>query len=1271
MERKRPSSARTTAVIAALMLLAGGPERASQAGQARTPPAPPADSSHYHPAFHPPPAIEAVERFLPAGSDGFPEEKTAEGIASELNGLGAAIRQRPVSIGAAAGAMIGPQFRGGPLLAGESDAASGVLEIARAGPSPAATLDRAAFQKELATLVAGFRTLDVAEFLITRIETEASGAARTTVRFDLSGTAAAGGRTERIGRWQMRWQEQAGHWTIAEWTTLGSVTSRSATPVFSEATSVAFGRIPAFTTQLTPNLDDWIARLDSAFMPGGMGHHGVSVGDADGDGLDDLYISQPSGLPNRLFRNNGDGTFSDITESAGMAVLDSTSQSLFIDVDNDGDEDLLLVTRGGPLLFTNDGKAHFTFVPDAFQLTHPLRGTLTSAAVADYDRDGFVDLYLCAYSFLIGASEDKAGPPAPYHDAENGPPNVLLHNDGHGHFVEVTDAVGLNEHNDRFSFAATWGDVDEDGWPDLLVANDFGRKNLYRNLGQVNGQVRFQDVTDSAGVADYGAGMSAAFVDYDNDGHLDIYTGNMWTAAGMRVTALPGFLPQAPPEIRALYQRHARGNSLFHNRGDGTFEDVTLKAGAEFGRWAWSSDALDFDNDGFEDLLVVNGMFTRAAGEEDVNIDSFFWRQVTARSPLTRQLGTPYDDAWRATNRMLMRHGSQASHERDVLLRNNGQGGFDEVSGTAGLDVDQDGRSFAVLDFDGDGDPDVVLMSPRSAPQLRLFRNDFASGNGALAVRLTGTKSNRDAIGARVTVETDRGRVTRTVTAGSGFISQHSKELLFGLGKSTRVATITVRWPSGLTQTLPETAINQRLWITEGGDVPRLEPLRKAAATAPVHTAATPDLHPGPGDVWLYQPYPAPDFTLRDLAGQEHSLSAQAGHPVALLFWATTAPQSRVLLEALGRQKAALATTGVHVLAISVDAAERETEVRAAAGSTGLPVAIAGSDVTGPYSLLHRYVFDRREDLPLPVVFLINGKSEIVKTYRSASALTAIAGDVAAIDVADTERLARSLPFKGTFYSKPGERNYFQYGLELSEQGYDAAALVAFEHVAKVDPSAITFYNLGTLYMRRGRTADAKTAYEHALRLQADYADADNSLGALLAQNGDLPAAIERFRAALAAKPEFADAMNNLGFALFQTGDALRARELYEKALTLQPGFPEALNNLGILYGSARDLDRALGYFQQAVDQRPAYGEAANNLALVLNARSETDKAIAVLQRLLQANPSFEMGYVTLCRVYLKAGNRQEATRVLEMLLQRNPTHPLGLQLLQQIRAGG
>src|SRR5262249_22138713 len=193
-----------------------------------------------------------------------------------------------------------------------------------------------------------------------------------------------------------------------------------------------------------------------------------------------------------------------------------------------------------------------------------------------------------------------------------------------------------------FSFAPVWADYDEYGWPDLLVANDFGRKNLYRNEGLVNGKPHFKDVAAAAGVEDYGAGMSAAWLDYDNDGRLDIYTGNMWTAAGQRITAQPAFMRGEPAEVRERYRRHARGNSLLRNRGDGTFEDVTLAARAEMGRWAWSSDAFDFDGDGWNDLYVANGMITRVDGEPP--IDSFFWRQVVARSPPRRVTATTYDD---------------------------------------------------------------------------------------------------------------------------------------------------------------------------------------------------------------------------------------------------------------------------------------------------------------------------------------------------------------------------------------------------------------------------------------------------------------------------------------------------------------------------------------------------------------------------------------------------------------------------------------------------
>ncbi len=1231
-----------------------------------------------------PPSLEALQKQLVPGSDQFPDEKEAEELGQRLAAFGAALQEHVNRAVAGLDTFLAPSFKGAPLSSpDEEQVESGSpLEIRRSHTLAAdLTLDRATFKKDLTSLLAEFAPLETAEFLVTAIEVtrDATLSALTTVRFDLAGAAKAGGRAQRVGRWRLRWLKTAdGAWRVAEWNAIDYVRSRAPSPVFSETTDALLGRETMAARQLVPGLDYWASHLDAIFTPRGMGHHGVSVGDVDGDGLDDIYVAQPDGLPNRLFRNAGNGTFEDVTEKAGVAILDRTSQSIFADIDNDNDQDLILLARTGPFLFVNDGKGHFTRTADAFQFKQPLQGSLTSAAMADYDRDGFLDLYLCAYGYFIGVSEDKAGPPSPYHDALNGSPNVLLRNDGHGKFVDVTADVGLDENNDRFSFAPAWADYDGDGWPDLLVANDFGRKNLYHNLGVVNGRVRFKDVAHEAGVEDYGAGMSAAFVDYDNDGRLDIYTGNMWTSAGQRVTAAAGFKPDASPEIKDIYRRHTRGNSLFRNRGDGTFEDVTLKAHAEFGRWAWSSDAFDFDNDGWADLYVANGMFTREDDDPSIDVDSFFWRQVVAQSPLTRIPGTAYDDGWRLTNRLLVSNGAQAQHERNVLLRNDGRGAFDEVSGPSGLGIDQDGRAFAVLDFDGDGDNDIVLMAPRSSPQVRLFRNDLASGNASIALRLKGTKSNRDAVGAKVTIETDRGSFTRVLGAGSGFLSQHSKELVVGLGKSTRIAKATIVWPTGAVQIVAGLPLNERTWIEEGVDQVRSEAFNKASA--PTRAAAAEHLTGRQAvtrattltsGTWLYQPFPAPDFTLRGLDGQAYSLSGLAGKPVVVSFWASWAPPSLAALQDLSKERSAFTASGAALLAVAVDPIADEAKVKAASVGLDVPVMLAGEELAGTYNVLHRYLFDRREDLGLPTVFLIDSHTNIVKIYKAPVAVSQIIEDIQKVDVAESSRLTRAVPFPGTFLGSLGARNDFQYGLELSEQGFDTASLAAFERVANADPSAITFYNLGTLYMRRGRTADAKAAYERALQLKADYADANNSLGALMAQNGDVPGAIQRFRAALAAKPQFPDAMNNLGYALFQSGDPAQARELYEKALALQPEFPEALNNLGIFYGTQRDLDRAQEYFQQAVNQRSTYGEAANNLALVLAARGDTQKAIDVLQHLLQANPGFEMGYVTLCRIYLKAGQRQEGTQVLERLLQRNPTHPIGLQLLQQIRAGG
>jgi Flp pilus assembly protein TadD/peroxiredoxin len=1221
---------------------------------------------YYRPKLRASESLEPFLRHRAPGSDSFPEEKEAQELTARLEEWSAALRRGARPAGNSVGLLLAPEFKGARLTPVEETTVldrPGLQVFRSKAMSSALVKDARSFGDEIGALLADLETVEVAEFLITAIELDREkGLARIEVRYDIVGRGRPTGRAECVGRWQMRWRrDTTGKWDVLEWTASEHQHSRASTPVFAEVTQGALAGNDSFRRQLTIGFDAWIAAIDSGLTRDSNGHHGVSVGDADGDGLDDLYIAQPAGLPNRLYRARGDGTFEDVTERADLAVLDDTSQSLFADVDNDGDQDLVLIVSAGPALFQNDGKGRFARIPGAFRFQEALRGTPMSMTMADYDRDGFQDLYLCVYSFYYGAAEGKAGTPMPYYDAQNGPPSVLFRNDGKGRFLDVTREAGLEVGNDRYHFAAAWGDYDSDGWPDLLVANDFGRKNLYRNRGPRDGKVTFEDVATTAGVEDHGAGMSATFFDYDNDGRLDIYTGNIWSHNGQRVTAQAAFMPEAPAEVRALYRRHARGNSLFRNRGDGNFEDVTLRAGVAMGRWAWSSDALDFDSDGWEDLYVANGMLSHESGPED--LDGFFWRQVVARSPLQRVTGTPYDDAWRAMNQALI-HESIASHQRNVLLRNDGQGAFDDVSGTVGLDLDQDGRSFAVFDYDQDGDPDLAVMAARSAPQLRLFRNDFKERGAALAVRLVGKRVNRDAIGARVTVETDRLRRTKIVNAGSGFLSQHSKELLFGLGPSQRLVKVTVEWPGGGTQVFSDVPLNHRLRIEEGSE-PVAEPFRLAPA-APVDSGPPARAAP-PSASWLYEPFPTPDFTLPDLRGEPRSLSALRGRPALILLWATEAPGSPAALLALARGGSALTEAGVSGLAVALDSPKDLPKVRAAAAKVAsVPVILASEEVGMSFAILYRHLFMNRQPMPLPTALLLDAEGRVVKVYRDHVDVALILEDVRKIGLPSADRLARTMPFAGTLHSSAGLRNYLPYGQELLDQGLEAQAIVAFERAAQGNPTASTLYRLGTLLVKGGQPAKARAAFERALSIQPDLSEASNDLGALLAQGGDLPAAIERFRGALSATPDYPDALNNLGYALLQTGHQQEARELYEKALKLQPDFPEALNNLGLIHGREGDFDRAEPLFRQALDRRPDYGEAANNLALVLVARRQPDEAVRLLLGFVEKTPEFEGAYITLAKIYLTTSHRREGLEILQRLLQRNPTHAFALELVRQ-----
>jgi hypothetical protein len=353
----------------------------------------------------------------------------------------------------------------------------------------------------------------------------------------------------------------------------------------------------AYREEFLVSSDTWAERTETQLGSDFMGYHGVSVADVDGDGLDDLYVCQPGGLPNRLFLQQPDGMARDASHESGLDLLDSSRSALLVDLDGDGDQDAVVATVAGMVLLENTGGARFDF-----RQIFPQARQAYSLAAADYNGDGTLDLYACLYHAPAGAA---VGNPMPYHDARNGSPNVFVVNRGDWRFVDGTREVGLDENNNRWSYAASWEDYDNDGDPDLYVANDFGRNNLYEN-----NDGKFRDVAARAGVEDIASGMSVVWGDYDRNGTMDLYVSNMYSSAGGRITYQRQFNPDARGSTRANLQRLARGNSLFLNRGDGTFEDVSLEAGVNMARWAWGSAFADVNSDGFDDLLVVNGNYT-------------------------------------------------------------------------------------------------------------------------------------------------------------------------------------------------------------------------------------------------------------------------------------------------------------------------------------------------------------------------------------------------------------------------------------------------------------------------------------------------------------------------------------------------------------------------------------------------------------------------------------------------------------------------------------
>ncbi len=940
-----------------------------------------------------------------------------------------------------------------------------------------------------------------------------------------------------------------GMWSLPDFRTLTASVATAPRPYFRDVTAHVFGPARSFRDQLANGNPYWRARLDAAVGIDVFGNQGIAVGDIDGDGVDEIYVCQPGGLPNRLYKIGSDGEAQDITERAGLSILDDTTCALFGDFRNSGKQDLVVLRAQGPLLFLNQGDGTFREQPEAFRFANAAQGSFTGMAAADYDRDGRLDLYFCCYVYF--QSEDQYQFPAPYQDAKNGPPNFLFRNvseAGGIAFEDVTAKTGMDDNNNRFSFAPAWCDYNGDGWPDLYVANDFGRNNLYRNR-----EGRFHDEADVAGVEDIGPGMSASWFDYDGDGHPDLYVSNMSTAAGQRVVQDPAFEPgERDPEA---YRRHTKGNSLYRNRGDGKFEEPADQ-GVEMGRWAWSSGGFDLDLDGSPEILVATGMVTNAGAQD---LESFFWRQVVAKTPATQKPAPDYENGWSAINQLIREDYSWSGHEPNVFYTRR-DGRYQDASGVSGFDFADDSRSFAVTDFDGDGKPDIVLKS-RLGPQVRALQNDCAGDRPAIAISLRGTKSNRDAIGARVEVNGS----AQFLSAGSGFLSQHSKKLHFGLsGKSG--ADVKIVWPSGSRQEFAALAPGFAYILTEDAVAISKTPFapRRLYSNKNVTSSNTATL----SNTWLLEPVPLPE---------EHK------GPLFLVLHAGNAPKLPGSLPSR-----------------MIDLTRQPEEVAAS------------------YALFRRYLFEYRGGgLTVPMMFLVDDRSCARKVYFSIPNEAELRKDLEAMD----SNRSLALPFAGKYYSQP-RRNYFKLGAAFYWGGYPKLALPYLAATVRSNPSNWrALLAIARLHEELGRDRESVDAYNRLLAVHADYAPALVGLGEANGRLNNNAAARKCFDRALAIDPANADAMNQLGILAGAANHYPEAHDWFERAIAAQRDHAGAINNLGVLFAKMGKRDDSVAAFRYGIEKAPDDETLYLNLGRVYVTMNERDQARAVLSQLLQRKP--------------------------------------------------